>query len=80
VGRTFEKEIKEMDPREAYSMCLSIEGSHHIQQMTEKRKLKKEYFRRSRLVFDTELNKTNTILATGSWAVPVLRYRFGIVN
>jgi hypothetical protein len=54
-------------------MYLGIEGSYDIEQMTEKKSLKKEYFRRLRLVFDTELSKTNKIQATGSWAVPVLR-------
>jgi len=36
--------------------------------------------RRLRLVLGTELNAKNKIQATGSLAVPVLRYNFGIVN
>jgi len=33
-----------------------------------------------RLVLDTELSAKNNIQATGSLAVPVFRYSFGIVN
>ena len=36
--------------------------------------------RRLRLVLGTELSAKNKIQAIGSLAVPVLRYRFGIVN
>jgi len=40
----------------------------------------KEKLRRMRLVLDTELGAKNKIQATGSLAVPVFRYSFGIVN
>ena len=53
IGQTFEKNIKEIDPREAY-MYLGIEGSHDIQHKIEKEKLKKEYFRRLSLVLGKE--------------------------
>jgi hypothetical protein len=36
--------------------------------------------RRLRLVLGTELSAKNKIQAIGSFAVPVLRYNFGIVN
>jgi len=52
IGRTFE-DIKELDPREAY-MYLGAEGSHDLERKIEKEKLKKEFFRRLRLVFGTE--------------------------
>jgi hypothetical protein len=42
--------------------------------------LKKEYFRRLRLVLVTELGAKNKIQATGALAVPVLRYSSGIIN
>jgi len=42
--------------------------------------LKKEYSRRLRLVLGTKLSAKNKIKAFGSWAVPVLRYRFGNFN
>ena len=71
IGSTFE-DIKEFDPREAFKY-LYIEDSHDIQHKNEKEKLKKEYFRRLRLVLGTELSTKNKIQATGSLAVPVLK-------
>jgi hypothetical protein len=53
IESTFEKEIKELDPRKACKY-LGIEGSHDIEHKSEKEKLKKEYLRRLRLVLDTE--------------------------
>jgi len=44
-GSTFEKDIKELDPTEAYTY-LGIAKSHDIQCKTEKEKLMKEYLRR----------------------------------
>jgi len=79
IGSTFENNIKELDPRKAYEY-LGIEESCDIQHKNKKEKLKKEYLRRLRLVLGTELSAKNKIEAIGSLAVPVLRYRFGIVN
>ena len=59
---------------------LSIEENFDIQHKNEKEKLKKEYLRRLRLVLGTELSAKNKIQATGSLAVPVLRYSFVIFN
>jgi len=79
LGNTFEKNIKEIDPRKAHKY-LGIEESHDIEHKNEKEKLKKEYVRRLRLVLGTELSPKNKILAIGSLAVPVLRYSFGITG
>jgi len=79
VGSTFENDIKELGPRKTYNY-LGIEESFDIQHKNEKEKLKKEYLRRLRLVLGTELSAKNNIQATGSLAVPVLRYSFGIIN
>ena len=79
IGNTFEKDIKELDPRKAYKY-LGIEENFDIQQKNEKEKLKKEYLRRLRLVLGTELSAKNKIQAIGSLAVPVPGYSFGIVN
>jgi len=79
VGSTFEEDIKELDPRKTYKY-LGIEESFDIQHKNEKEKLTKEYLRRLRLVFSTELSAKNKIQAIGSLAVPVLRYSFGIIN
>jgi len=79
IGRTFENDIKQLDPRKSYKY-LDIEESFDIQHKNEKEKLKKEYLRRLRLVLGTELSAKNTVQAIGSLAVPVLRYSFGTVN
>jgi len=42
--------------------------------------MKKEYLRKLRLVLSTELSAKDKIQATGSLAVPALRYSFGIIN
>jgi len=79
VGSTFENDIKELDPRKAYKY-LGIKESFDIQHKNEKEQLKKEYLRRLRLVLSEELSAKNKIHATGSLAVPVLRYSFGFIN
>jgi hypothetical protein len=40
----------------------------------------KEYVRRLRLILSTELSAKNKMHATGSLAVPVPRYSFGIID
>jgi len=72
IGSTFEKDIKELDPRDACKY-LGIEESHDREHKNEKETLKKEYLGRVRIVLGTELSKTNKIQATGSLVVPVLR-------
>ena len=79
VGSTFDNDIKGLDSRKAYKY-LGIEENFDIQHKNEKEKLKKEYLRRLRLIFGTELSAKNKIQAIGSLAVPVLRDSFGIVN
>ena len=73
LGSTFEKDIKELDPRKAYKY-LGMEESFDIQHKNEKEKLKKECLMRLRLVLGTELSAKNKIQVIGS----VLRYSFGI--
>jgi hypothetical protein len=76
---TFEKDVKELDSRKACKY-LGVEESHDIQHKNEKEKLTKEYLRRLRLVFDTELSVKNKIQAVGALALPVLGCSFGIIN
>jgi len=64
IGSTFEKDITELDPREACKY-LGIEERHDIQHKNEKEKLKKEYLRRLRLVLGRELSAKYKIQATG---------------
>jgi len=78
LGSTFEKDIKELDPRDTY-LYLGIEDSHDREHTNEKEKLKK-YLRRLRLVLGIDLSSKNKIQASGSLAVPVLSYCLGIFN
>jgi len=79
IESTFEKDIQELDPRKAYNY-LGIKESHDVEHKNEKEKLKNEYLGRLRLVINTELSAKNKIQATGSLALPVLTYSFGIIN
>jgi hypothetical protein len=60
IGRKFEKNIKELEPREA-CVYFGTEGSHYIEQKIDKEKLKNEYLRGLKLVFGTELSEKNKI-------------------
>jgi hypothetical protein len=55
-------------------------NNHNIEHKKEENRLKKEYVRRLRLILSTELSEKNKMQATGSLAIPVLRYSFGIIN
>jgi hypothetical protein len=79
IGNTMENEIKELEPMKVYKYLGAAEN-HNIEHKNEKEKLKKGYVRRLRLIFSTELSAKNKMQATGSLAVPVLRYSFGIIN
>jgi predicted KAP-like P-loop ATPase len=78
IGNTMENEIKELESMKAYKY-LGVAENHNIEHKNEKEKLK-EYVRRLRLILSTELSARNKMQATGSLAVPVLRYSFGIIN
>ena len=45
-----------------------------------KEKIRKEYYRRVRLVLKTELNSKNRIEAINALAIPVVQYSFNIIN
>ena len=45
-----------------------------------KEKIRKEYYRRVRLVLNTELNSKNRTEAINTLAVPVVQYSFNIIN
>jgi methionine aminopeptidase len=79
IGNTMENEIKELEPMKAYKY-LGVGENHNIKYKNEKVKFKKEYVRRLRLNLSTKLSAKNKMQATGSLAVLVLRYIFGIIN
>ena len=66
--------VKKLDPRKAYKY-LGIEESFDIQHKNQKEQLKKEYFRRLRLVLGAELNTSNWIIGSTSTQI-----QFGIIN
>jgi len=79
VGSTFDNDIKELDPRNAYKY-LGIEEGFDIWYKNEKGKVKKELLSRLRLVLGTELSANNKIQAIGSLTLQLHRHIFGIIN
>ena len=59
---------------------LGINEGDGIQHAKMKEKIRKEYFRRVRLVLQTELNAANKIEAINTLAIPVVTYSFNIIN
>ena len=45
-----------------------------------KEKIRKEYYRRIRMVLKSEQNSTNKLEAINTLAVPVVTYNFNIIN
>ncbi|EEB19129.1 reverse transcriptase, putative [Pediculus humanus corporis] len=74
-----EELIKELDPGSSYKY-LGIEENFGIANKEIKPRLKKEYFKRLRLILQSELNGRNKITAVGTLAVPVIEYSFGLVD
>jgi hypothetical protein len=72
------REIQELEQGKTYKY-LGIEESDSIQHQQMKERLKKEYTRRLRMILKSELNAKNKSTATGTLAVPVLRYTFSII-
>ena len=73
------KHIKELSNTESYKY-LGVEESSNTHHKHMREKLKKEYYRRLRMILSTELSSPNKIMAINSLAIPVLSYSFGVVN
>jgi hypothetical protein len=73
------REIQEFVQGKTYKY-LGIEEAEGTQHQQMKERLKQEYNRRLRMILKSELNDRNKITTTGTLAVPVLRYSFGIIN
>jgi hypothetical protein len=71
--------IKEIEEGVGYKY-LGILQADAVKGHDVKDQVRKEYFRRSRLVLRSQLNAGNTIKAINSWAVPVIRYTAGVVE
>lgn len=71
--------IKELDQNETYKY-LGVNEGNGIKHATMKEKIRKEYYRRIRLVLKSELNSRNRIEAINTLAVPVVQYSFNVIN
>ena len=71
--------IRELDPGESYKY-LGVHECNGINHSAMKEKVRKEYYRRIRLVLKTELNSKNCIVAINTLAVPVVQYSYKILN
>ena len=56
------------------------QGEIIIKMKEMKEKVRKEYYRRLRLLLESKLNGGNVIKAVNTWAVAVLRYSGGILT
>ena len=71
--------IQDLDQAETYKYLGMDEGEgvqHHEIQV----KIRKEYKRRIKLVFKSELNARNKIAAINTLAVPVILYNYGVID
>lgn len=71
--------IKNLDQYETYKY-LGVDENADIQHDQMKAKVKKEYYRRTRLILSSKLNSKNKINAINTLAIPVPSYSFGILN
>ena len=71
--------IGELDQEGVYKY-LGINEGDGIQHAAIKEKVRKEYYRRVRLVLKSELNAANGFEAINTPAVPVVTYSFNIIN
>ena len=71
--------IKELSNTESYKY-LGVEESSNVHHKKMRKKLKKENYRRLRMILGTELSSPNKIMAINSLAIPILSYSFGVVN
>ena len=72
-------EIKDLEQEETYKY-LGVDESNGIQHPKMREKIRKEYYRRVRLVLKSELNSANKMTAINTLAVPVVTYSFNIIQ
>ena len=71
--------IQDLDQAETYNY-LGIEDGEGVQHHKMKVSIGKEYKRRIKLVFKSELNARNKIAAINTLAVPVILYSYGVID
>ena len=74
-----ETTIKELQQEDSYKY-LGINEAEDIQHVKMKEKVRREYYRRVRLILKSELNAINRIAAINSLAVPVITYSMNVIN
>ena len=77
VGKT--ETIKGLEPGQFYKY-LGVDRNDGIQHSTMRKRLRREYFRRVKMVLRTDLYGRNTVLAINGLALPVLTYSFGVIH
>ena len=70
--------IKDID--EIGCKYLGIIEGEKIKHQEMKEKVKKEYIKRLKAIIRSKFNSGNTVKATNTWAVPVIRYNACIVD
>ena len=71
--------IKELEQERTYR-CLEVNPGDSIQHAAMKDRIRKEYYRRIRLILKSELNAGNRVEAINTLAVPVVTHSFNIIN
>jgi hypothetical protein len=71
--------IRELEQDKTYKY-LGVNEGGRIQHSQMKEKIKREYYRRVRLILNTELNSQNRFIAINSLATPVVQYSYNIIN
>ena len=74
-----ETTIRELDQHDTYKY-LGISENAGISHKVMKGKVKKEYYRRVRMVMKSQLNSKHKFMAINSLAVPILIYSFVVIN
>ena len=71
--------IQDLDQAETYKY-LGMEEGEGVQHHKMKVKIWKEYKKRIKLVLKSELNAMNKVAAINTLAVPVILYRYGVID
>lgn len=71
--------IKDLNQEDFYKY-LGMKEKNGMQHTQMKEDVRKEYYRRLRIILKSELNALNRITAINSLAVPVVSYSFNIIN
>ena len=71
--------IKELSQEDTYKY-LGVNEAKSIQNSAMKEKIRKEYYRRVRMILKSELNAANRLEAINVLVIPVVTYSFNIIK